>query len=60
MEKERLKELIIEHKERFLSKRGLIKREPEGNREIYKANGNSFNHRCKKGWKILSNEANLR
>jgi|GEM_PF-4494957 hypothetical protein len=27
MEKEKLKELIVEHKEKFLSKTGLIKRE---------------------------------
>jgi len=27
MDKERLKELIVEHKEKFLSKTGLIKRE---------------------------------
>lgn len=35
MEKEKLKELIIEHKEGFLSKRGLIKRESQKEIERY-------------------------
>lgn len=35
MKKESLKELIVEHKERFLSKKGLIKREAQGTVENY-------------------------
>ena len=34
MEKEKIRELIVGHKERFLSRRGLVRRDEEGREKV--------------------------
>ena len=56
MEKEKLKELVVEHKEKFLTKTELVKREIH----LSKTKGNHHNYRNKKRWQVLAYEINLR